>query len=119
MIEAETEAEAIALKGEAEAYAIECRAKAESEQMAKKADAYKEYGKAAKIDIWMESLPKMAAEVAAPMSQCERITMVMDLDSKTGGATKHENTVFLDKKQMFLIVCKNKSLWRPSLSLSL
>ena len=33
----------------------------------------------------MESLPKMAAEVAAPMSQCERITMVMDLDSKTGG----------------------------------
>ena len=63
----------------------ELLAQAESEQMAKKADAYKEYGKAAKIDIWMESLPKMAAEVAAPMSQCERITMVMDLDSKTGG----------------------------------
>ena len=86
ILEAEAQSEAIALKGDAEAYAIGCRGTAESEQMAKKADAFKEYGKAAKLDIWMESLPKMAAEVAAPMSQCERITMVMDLDSKTGGA---------------------------------
>ena len=35
------------------------------------------------VDLMMESLPRMAAEVAAPMSQCERITMVMDLDGKT------------------------------------
>ena len=32
----------------------------------------------------MQALPKMAAEVAAPMSQCERITMVMDMDATTG-----------------------------------
>ena len=36
----------------------------------------------------MESLPKMAAEVAAPMSQCERITMVMDLEGKGSGPSK-------------------------------
>ena len=36
----------------------------------------------------MESLPKMAAEVAAPMSQCERITMVMDMESKRGGPSQ-------------------------------
>ena len=32
----------------------------------------------------MQAMPKMAAEVAAPMSQCERITMVMDMDGTTG-----------------------------------
>ena len=60
MIEAEAEAEAIALKGEAEAYAIECRAKAESEQMAKKADAWKEYKEAAMVDMMLQTLPKVS-----------------------------------------------------------
>ena len=59
VIEAEAEAEAIALKGEAEAYAIECKAKAEAEQMAKKADAWKEYKEAAMIDMMLQTLPKV------------------------------------------------------------
>merc|ERR1712038_1443617 len=42
VLEAEANAEALAVKGEAEAFAIECRPKAESDQMAKKADAFKE-----------------------------------------------------------------------------
>ena len=41
--------EALALKGDAEAYAIEEKAKAESNGMAQKADAFKDYGKAAKV----------------------------------------------------------------------
>ena len=60
VIEAEAEAEAIALKGDAEAYAIECRAKAESEQMAKKADAWKEYKEAAMVDMMLQTLPKVS-----------------------------------------------------------
>lgn len=80
ILEAEAQAEAIALKGDAEAFSIESKAKAEAESMAQKADAFKDYGKAAKIDLYMQQLPKMAAEVAAPMSQCDRITMVMDMD---------------------------------------
>ena len=59
VIEAEAEAEAIALKGEAEAYAIECKAKAEAEQMAKKADAWKEYKEAAMIDMMLQTMPKV------------------------------------------------------------
>ncbi len=59
IMEAEAEAEAIALKGDAEAYAIECRAKAEAEQMAKKADAWKEYKEAAMIDMMIQTLPKV------------------------------------------------------------
>jgi len=84
VIEAEAEAEAIALKGEAEAYAIECKAKAEAEQMAKKADAWKEYKEAAMIDMMLQTLPKVAAEVAAPLSQTKKITMVANGDGEVG-----------------------------------
>ena len=34
--------------------------------------------------MWMETLPKMAAEVAAPLSQCDKVTMVMDLNQAPG-----------------------------------
>lgn len=84
ILEAGACAEAIAMKGDAEAFAIEAKAKAEAEQMAMKADAFKEYNKAAKVEMWMQTLPKMAAEVAAPMSQCEKITMVMDMNDAPG-----------------------------------
>ena len=57
--EAEAQAQAIKLRGDAEAFAIEARAKAEAEQMAKKANAYKEYENAAKIDMILETLPKV------------------------------------------------------------
>merc|ERR1719391_1642981 len=86
VIEAEAEAEAIALKGEAEAYAIECRAKAESEQMAKKADAWKEYKEAALVDMMLQTLPKIAAEVSAPMAQTNKITMVASGDGPVGAS---------------------------------
>ena len=49
ILEAEAQAEAIALKGDAEAFSIESKAKAEAESMAQKADAFKDYGKAAKV----------------------------------------------------------------------
>merc|ERR1719419_1030029 len=86
VIEAEAEAEAIALKGEAEAYAIECKAKAEAEQMAKKADAWKEYKEAAMIDMMLQTLPKVAAEIAAPLSQTKKITLVSNGDADVGAA---------------------------------
>ena len=54
VLEAEAEAEAVALKGEAEAFAIEAKAKAEAEQMNKKAEAFKEYKEAAMIDMMLK-----------------------------------------------------------------
>ncbi len=59
ILEAEAEAESIRLKGEAEAFAIEAKAKAEAEQMAKKAAAFKEYQEAAKVDMILNTLPKV------------------------------------------------------------
>ena len=47
------------MKGEAQAFAIEAKAKAEAEQMAKKADAWKEYQEAAMIDMLLDTLPKV------------------------------------------------------------
>merc|ERR1711892_1186300 len=84
--EAEAEAEAVALKGDAEAFAIEVKAKAEAEQMAKKADAWKEYKEAAMVDMMLQTLPKVAAEVAAPLSQAKKITMVSDGSGEVGAA---------------------------------
>ncbi|XP_017773428.1 PREDICTED: flotillin-1 isoform X2 [Nicrophorus vespilloides] len=93
LLEAEAEAEAIRLKGQAEAFAIEAKAKAEAEQMAKKADAWKEYKDAAMIDMLLDVLPKVAAEVAAPLSQTKKITMVSSGDGNVG-ASKLTDEVF-------------------------
>ena len=62
ILEAEAESESIRVRGEAEAFAIEAKAKAEAEQMAKKADAWKDYQDAAMIDMILETLPKVRAE---------------------------------------------------------
>ena len=51
VLEAEAQAQAVALKGDAEAFSIEAKAKAEAEGMAQKADAFKDYGKAAKVSV--------------------------------------------------------------------
>lgn len=59
ILEAEAESESVKVKGEAEAFAIEAKAKAEAEQMAKKADAWKDYQDAAMIDMILETLPKV------------------------------------------------------------
>lgn len=47
------------MKGEAEAFAIEAKAKAEAEQMARKADAWKDYQEAAMVDMVLETIPKV------------------------------------------------------------
>jgi len=92
--EASGAAEGIALKGDAEAEAIEVKAKASAEVMAMKADAWKEYKKAAKVSMWLDALPSMAAEVAAPLSQTNKITMVGYIDGEESlGPAKITNEV--------------------------
>lgn len=76
----------ISVRGEAEAFAIQAKAKAESEQMAKKAEAWREYREAAMVEMLLDTLPKIAAEVAAPLSQTKKITMVSSGSSEIGAA---------------------------------
>ncbi|CAL4164413.1 unnamed protein product, partial [Meganyctiphanes norvegica] len=84
VLEAEAEAEATRMKGEAEAYAIEAKTKAEAQTMQMKADAYKEYKEAAMMELFLDTLPKVAAEVAAPLSQTKKISMVSSGESEVG-----------------------------------
>lgn len=86
VMEAEAEAESIKIRGEAEAFAIAAKAKAEAEQMAQKAEAYREYREAAMVEMLLETLPKVAAEVAAPLSQAKKITMVSSGQGDIGAA---------------------------------
>lgn len=84
LLEGAGSADSIALKGEADAFAIEAKAKAKAEGMALKADAWKEYQKAAKVSLWLEAIPAVTAEVAAPLSQVNSITMVGFPDGQEG-----------------------------------
>ncbi|XP_016940948.1 flotillin-1 isoform X1 [Drosophila suzukii] len=86
VMEAEAEAESIRIRGEAEAFAIAAKAKAEAEQMAMKAEAYREYREAAMVEMLLDTLPKVAAEVAAPLSQAKKITMVSSGNGDIGAA---------------------------------
>jgi len=75
---AKADAEKIKLLGAAEASAIEAVGKAEAEKMRLKAKAYKQYGEAAMLSLVLEALPKIAAEISAPLAKTEEIVMLGD-----------------------------------------
>lgn len=59
VLTAQAEAEKIRFIGEAEATSIEAVGKAEAEKMRLKAEAYQQYGEAAKTALVLEALPKV------------------------------------------------------------
>ncbi|KAI8115432.1 Flotillin-2 [Lucilia cuprina] len=85
---ARAEAEKIRKIGAAEAHAIELVGKAEAERMRMKAHVYKQYGDAAIMSIVLESLPKIAAEVAAPLAKTEEIVLIGGNDNVTNDVTR-------------------------------
>ena len=72
----EQEAAGIRAKGEAEAAAIKAKGEAEAAAMDKKAEALAKYGKAAIIQMTVEALPKVAAEVARPLEGIDKVTVI-------------------------------------------
>ena len=72
----QAEADVIRLTGEAEADAIRAKGLAEAEAMRLKAEAWKQYGEAAVVQQVLETLPQVAAAIAAPLARTERIVMV-------------------------------------------
>lgn len=80
---AQAEAEAIKLKGEAEASAIRMKGeavadamKAEAEAMKEKAEAYKQYGDAAVIEMLASRLPEIARHISEPLSKMDKIVVI-------------------------------------------
>nr|CUU99505.1 hypothetical transcript [Hymenolepis microstoma] len=82
--EAEAEAESVKLKGLAEAEANRVVALAEAEKMRKVAEALKNYQGAAMLDMVLQALPRVAAEISAPLTNCEKVTMVATGDGEVG-----------------------------------
>ncbi|XP_017485182.1 PREDICTED: flotillin-2-like [Rhagoletis zephyria] len=83
--EAEANARKLQIIGEAQARAIEAKGLAEAEEMRIKAAAYKQYGDAAILALTLDSLPKIAAEIAAPLSKTDQIVL---LSGDTGDLNK-------------------------------
>uniref|UniRef100_A0A665VSJ4 Flotillin n=1 Tax=Echeneis naucrates TaxID=173247 RepID=A0A665VSJ4_ECHNA len=86
IMEAEAEAESIRIKGEAEAFAVEAKGRADAEQMAKKAEAFKQYKEGAMVDMLLEKLPLMAEEISKPLLSAQKVTMVSSGGSDVGPA---------------------------------
>lgn len=73
--QAEQEAEAIRAKGLAEAEAIKAKGLAEAEATEKKAEAMAKMKEAAILEMYFNVLPEIAANVAKPLENIDKITM--------------------------------------------
>lgn len=85
---ARADGERIMRVGAAEAEAIAAVGKAEAERMRQKAAVYQQYGKAAVASIVLEALPKIAAEVAAPLAKTDEIVLIGGPDHTTAEVTR-------------------------------
>ncbi|MFD3445396.1 flotillin family protein [Microbacteriaceae bacterium 4G12] len=82
------QAEAAKAKGTAEADVIKLKGLAEAEAKQKIAEAFELYGQAAIMDMVLKMLPAYAKEIASPLSNIDKITVVDTGGGKNGGAGK-------------------------------
>ncbi|MGN0062877.1 MAG: flotillin domain-containing protein [Nocardioides sp.] len=69
-------AEAVRLEGEAQAAAELAVGRAKAEAMTAAAEAFKQYGDAAVVEMLVKVLPEVARELAAPMANIDKLTVV-------------------------------------------
>lgn len=96
----EQEALGIKAKGDAEAYAIRLKGEAEALAMEKKAEAYQKYNKVAMAQMAIEILPKVASEVAKPLSSIDKVT-IFGGSKDVDGISSISNNVPLVMAQTF------------------
>ncbi|MFE4211686.1 flotillin family protein [Streptomyces sp. NPDC056844] len=81
-------ADAVRIEGESEAAAIAAKGAAEAEAMQKKADAFKQYGDAAVLQMLVEVLPQVVAKASEPLGAIDKLTVI-----STDGASQLSRTV--------------------------
>lgn len=87
--EAQGEAEGIKAVGAAEAFSIKAVGEARASAMSARAEAFSKYDKQAKASLVLDALPKLAAEVAAPLGKTKEIVMLSgDSSGVTGQVSK-------------------------------
>jgi flotillin len=97
----DAEAAGIAAKGKAEAEAIKAKGLAEAEAMEKKAEAYRKYNGAAMAEMMIKVMPEIAAEIAKPLSQIDKINIYETGDGGEGGAARISGNMPIVMKQVF------------------
>lgn len=93
---AQAEADGIRARGRAKAEALEAIGRAEAERMRLRAEAYNKYGEAAVLSLVLESLPQVAAAVAAPLSKTKEIVL-MGNSGSSGSSTNIQHLTNLGK----------------------
>ena len=96
----DAEAAGIAAKGRAEAESIRAKGLAEAEAMEKRAEAYRKYNGAAMAEMMIKIMPEMAAEIAKPLSQIDKINIYGTGDG-TNGAAQISGNMPIVMKQVF------------------
>lgn len=81
-------AEAEKAQGTTEAEIIRLRGLAEAEAKQKIAEAFEQYGQAAILDMIIRMMPEYAKQIAAPLSNIDKITVVDTGGGSGGGANK-------------------------------
>ncbi len=103
-------AEAIRLEGEAEAAAIGVKGAAEADAMERKADAYRQYGDAAILQMLVEILPQVVEKAAEPLSAIDKMTVI-----STDGASQLSRTVTDNVAQGLELLSSTTGVDLPSL----
>jgi flotillin len=76
-------------QGESEAEIIRLKGLAEAEAKRKIAEAFAQFGQAATLDMVLKMLPEYAKQVASPLANIDKITVVdTGSDSQNGGANR-------------------------------
>ncbi|WP_316569549.1 flotillin family protein [Neobacillus sp. YIM B06451] len=83
-------ADAVRAQGESDAEIIRLKGLAEAEAKQKIAEAFEQFGQAAVMDMIMKMLPEYAKQVAAPLANIDKISIV---DTGGGGANSGANRV--------------------------
>lgn len=81
-------ADAERAQGESEAEVIRLKGIAEAEAKQKVAEAFEQFGQAAILDMVLKMLPEYAKQVAAPLGNIDKITVVDTGSGGEGGANK-------------------------------
>ena len=95
------EAEGIRAVGEAEASAIQAKGIAEAEAMERKAEAYAKYNKAAVAEMMIKVLPDIAAKIAEPLGQIDKITIIGGGDGESNGVNQVAGNVPVVMAKLF------------------
>ncbi|MER5476593.1 SPFH domain-containing protein [Streptomyces sp. NPDC002734] len=103
-------AEAVRLEGEAEAAAIGVKGAAEADAMERKADAYRQYGDAAILQMLVEILPQVVEKAAEPLSAIDKMTVI-----STDGASQLSRTVTDNVAQGLELLSSTTGVDLPSL----